>query len=425
MIITRYLKSLGYNLISDEFYQKISVWLSWYCGKVASFHNYFQYNGKKSIPRSRATLGMAKHVCEQWANLLLNEKVSLSFENPDAEAAVYSVLDKNNFFMRANRLIELTFALGTGAFVEYTDESGLQIDYIRADMIFPLKWENGRIIECAFAGEKYFGGDKCYYINMHVLENGYYKIINRLISADGRELALPEGLADTVYTKSTKPFFQIIMPNIINNTDLDNPMGISVFANSIDVLKGIDLVYDSYQNEFRLGKKRILVPAGMAQIHNFGGASAPVFDDNDTEFYAMSDKSLTDLREINMSLRHEPHEKALQKNLDMLTAKCGLGGSERFRYANYSVKTATEVISEKSELYQNIRKHELPLKSALSELAEIIMFAGNIPPCRISVHFDDSIIEDTGTVADRALSEFKEGLISKDEYMNRVYGKVK
>ncbi len=421
MLITNYLRKNGFNPVGDDFYGKINMWLSWYCGKVASFHNYFQYNGKKSIPRSRATLGMAKQVCEHWANLLMNEKVEISLDNPQAETVLRRVLANNNFYVRANRLVELTFALGSGAFVEYLSDGNVQIDYIRADMIFPLKWENGKIIDCAFASEKFIDGKKYFYINLHLLENGYYKIINRLLTAEGQEAALPDDVQEVCYTKSRKPFFQIIMPNIINNIDLDNPLGISVFANSIDVLKGIDLVYDSYQNEFRLGKKRILVPAGMAQIHNLGGAMTPVFDDNDTEFYAMSDKSLTDLREINMSLRHEPHEKALQKNLDMLASKCGLGGSERFRYASYSVKTATEVISEKSELYQNIKKHELLLRSSITGLAEAVLFLSNLPSCEILISFDDSIIEDTGTVADRALSEFKEGIIDKDEYIKRVY----
>ncbi len=422
MLITNYLRELGFTPVSDDFYSKINMWLSWYCGKVASFHNYFQYNGKKTIPRSRATLGMAKQVCEHWANLLMNERVTLSLENDEAESVVNSVLESNNFHVRANRLIELSFALGSGAFVEYLSDGEVQLDYIRADMIFPLRWDNGKIIDCAFAGEKYLGGKKYTYINLHLLENGYYKILNRLIDEDGREAPLPDNLEETVYTKSRKPFFQIIMPNIINNIDLDNPMGISVFANAIDVLKGIDLVYDSYQNEFRLGKKRILVPAGMAQIQNLGGAMTPMFDDNDTEFYAMSDKSLTDLREINMSLRHEPHEKALQKNLDMLSSKCGLGGSERFRYSNYSVKTATEVISEKSELYQNIKKHELLLRNAVCDLAAAILHLKGLPPCGISVAFDDSIIEDTGTIAARAMAEFKEGIIDKEEYLKVVYG---
>ena len=66
-----------------------------------------------------------------------------------------------------------------------------------------------------------------------------------------------------------------------------SPSGISVFANAIDQLEGADLVYDSYCNEFRLGKKRIIVPMSMARAQmESDGTVIPVFDDRDVEFYA-------------------------------------------------------------------------------------------------------------------------------------------
>jgi len=55
--------------------------------------------------------------------------------------------------------------------------------------------------------------------------------------------------------------------NIANNMDLDSPMGIAVFANAIDQLKGIDITYDSYVNEFILGKKRIFVAPEMLSLN--------------------------------------------------------------------------------------------------------------------------------------------------------------
>ncbi len=70
------LRKLGFETVDLGFGEQISEWLQWYKGKVAKFHSYSQYNGKKKVRRERATLGMAKKVCEDWANLLLNEKVS-------------------------------------------------------------------------------------------------------------------------------------------------------------------------------------------------------------------------------------------------------------------------------------------------------------------------------------------------------------
>ena len=426
--IKKYLNSAGYTTVPDKCYENIQTWLSWYCGKVNSFHTYNQYNGKANVKRSRASLGMAKCVCEDWANLLMNEHVSVNVCRKKADTFLKNVFDNNNFYVRANRLIELCFATGTGAFVEYLSDGKIKIDYIRADMIFPLSWENGEITQCAFASRKVIDGKECIYLNMHIKRGETYTVINKLFEIKNDTLcltSLPVSIAEETDTKSTKPLFQIIMPNIVNNACLDSPMGISVFAGAIDILKGIDLVYDSYQNEFRLGKKRILVPASMAQIQNGASGIMPVFDDNDTEFYAMADRSLNELKEIDMSLRAEPHELALQRNLDLLSQRCGLG-SGRYNSQNATApKTATEVISEKSDLYVNICKNELILKRALTELAKSILFLGGFKEnYDVSVHFDDSIIEDSGAKADRAIEEFKNGIISKQEYLVRVYGKV-
>ncbi len=419
--VRSYLKNEGYNVIDDSFYNHISKWLGWYQGKVSSFHDYTQYNGKSIVARSRATLSMAKKVCEDWANLIMNERTQIRVGDDRAQEFLDGVLRKNDFMMRANRLTEICFAMGTGAFVEYKSGDDIVIDYIRADMIFPLAWDNGRITQCAFASEKIVDGQECVYINLHILDGSEYKVVNKLFKSEYAsitEIQLPEGI-EPEFLAGEEPLFQIIMPNIVNNIDLDNPMGISVFADSIDILKGIDLVYDSYQNEFRLGKKRIIVPAGMAQIASNSGFN-PIFDDNDTEFYAMTDKSLTDLREINMELRAQPHEMALQKNLNLLAAKCGLG-NDRYLCDKSNIKTATEVISEKSELYQNLKKHELVFEKALYDMVCGVLSLGGFDCRDISVNFDDSIIEDTSAIADRAMDELKNGIIDKKQYLMRVY----
>lgn len=419
-----YLKGRGYILPKEENYQNVQNWLEWYRGKVKSFHSYSQYNGKKHVMRERFSLSLAKKVCEDWANLLINEKMDIRISDEKIQAEINKILAENKFRERANALTEIAFALGTGAFVEYIENGKVCIDYIRADMIYPLSWENGDITECAFAGEKVVDGKKCIYLNMHLLQDGKYRIENHLFDITNyvpREIELPEGIDGVYYTNSSVPMFQIIKPNIVNNADLDSPMGISVFANSLDVLKGIDLVYDSYENEFRLGKKRIIIPTGMAQFLDDENGIRPVFDDNDTEFYALKETDhFTDIKEINMDLRSSEHEMALTRNLSLLSAKCGLG-SDRYSYEKSSLKTATEVISEKSELYQNLKKNEIIMEGAVMGAVRAVMGLLGCGDAEVSVSFDDSIIEDTESIAKRAMEEFKLGIIDSAEYFMRVY----
>lgn len=158
--ITRYLKERGYSCVEDEWYSRIAQWQQWYRGKVPAFHSYRQYNGKTRVRRERRSLGMAKTIAEDWANLALNEKVEITVGRKAAEKRILQVLDRNGFRTRANQLIEQVFALGTGAFVAYSERGETRIDYIRAGMVYPLRWEGGRVLECAFASERTAGREK-------------------------------------------------------------------------------------------------------------------------------------------------------------------------------------------------------------------------------------------------------------------------
>lgn len=425
--ITQYLSREGYNVVSDSYYSKIDLWLNWYKGKVWQFHNYKQYNGSKTINRTRKSLGMAKRICEDWANLELNEKVDIVVDDEASHELVQDVLMVNNFRVRGNQLLELSYALGTGAFVEYLEDNKVYIDYIRAGMIYPLNWDNGEITECAFASERVQGKQKLIYLNIHELgDRGTYIVKNRMFTRNGNTLSpteLPEGMAEEYNTGSYAPMFQIIKPNIVNNVDLDCPMGISVYANALDQLEGLDLVYDSYCNEFRLGKKRIMVPISLTQVQQVeAGLTKPLFDDNDTEFYAVDMESTEKPYEINMELRAEAHELAIKTSLNLLASKCGLG-NDRYNFEKGGIKTATEVISEKSDLFQNLKKHELILEKALIDMVKaILVLSGKNPDVEISVKFDDSIIEDTATKRKEFLQEISLGLRQRWEYRVEFLG---
>ncbi len=424
-MVRKTLEKMGLKPIPENLLMPVSLWKSWYEGKVSSFHEYRQFNGKRVLKRSRKSLCMAKKVCEDWADLILNEKVDILSGKNHIQEILDQTFFKNNFRVSANRLVELAFALGTAAFVEHKTPDGVVIDYASADMIYPISFQNGKITECAFASRMNLRGEMHTYINIHILENGKYVVLNKLIcDKTGKEVPLPEGVAPVFYTGSNIPLFQIISPNIANNLCPESPMGISVFANAIDILEGIDLVFDSYQNEFRLGKKRIVVPLSMAKIEmEQQGDILPVFDDNDTEFYAFSGADPEDfsIKEINMEIRADAHETGLQRNIDLLSDSCGFG-SRKYNYSSGNIKTATQIVSEQSDMFRNLKKHELLAERAIRELIRAVLYlSGEDPDEEIIVNFDDSVIEDSETVSERALAEKQAGIIDGAEYLSRVY----
>lgn len=419
--VKAYLLKREFNVASDDTYNHIDEWLDWYQNDVEKFHKYSVYNGVVMTKQDRYKLGMAKTVSEDWANLLLNEKVAIHAGGYDARLT--EILRANNFQTRANQLLELSFALGTGAFVEYKNAEGdVVIDYIRADMIYPLAWDNGDVTECAFGTPKVVDGKKVIYIQIHRFgrseeEKGdEYYIENRYIDQEsGEEIDAPEDIVEIVGTESVEPLFQLVTPNICNNIDLDSPLGISIYANALDEVKGCDLIYDSYMNEYVLGRKRIMVPLSQAKRQmEADGVTNPVFDPNDTVYYILPEdrNGENKLTEVDMTIRASDHELGMQRTLDMLSFKCGMGAG-RYKFEQGGVKTATEVISDKSDLYQNRQKHCIIISAAIINLIRAVSFLDQGGVVDATVDFDDSIIEDSNTIIDKNIKLVGAGLRSK------------
>ena len=445
MNIFEKLKELGFDTVPKEFYeQSVEAWQSWYKGKVDSFHKYKCYNGHDFVKVERYSCGMAKKVCEDWANLLMNEKVHITLEGKKEQDFFDKVTKENNFAVKANETQEKKAALGTAAYVfSVTDvpvdeETGalagtgkdIKIDYVNGKKIIPLSWDNGVIKDCAFAVEKTIKGKEYVYMQVHhIVEGGNYDIENYLYKKDNDslsdiELHDVEGfekMPPTIHTGSSKRQFVIDRMNIANNTsDGDNPLGVSVFANAIDQLKAVDVVYDAYITEFILGKKRIMVKPSVTQ--NLDGE--PAFDNNDVVFYVLpedaKDESL--IHEINMSLRTSEFNTGMQDALNVLSAKCGFG-ENHYRFNQGSISTATQVISENSTLFRTIKKHEIILEQVLIEIARIILRLGNTylnaglnEEVEISVDFDDSIIEDKATEFQRDMTMLSAGILNLYEF---------
>ena len=416
--IITFLQKKGYLTVDSDFYSKIDEWIDWYKCNIDDFHKSSFFNGVCEVENNVAQLGMAKTVCENWANLLLNEKVEIRQTSESCQKIVDEVLKRNNFRLRANQLIETSFAYGTGAFVEFIKDGKTAIDYVNADKIFPLKWENGEIIECAFGSVVVVNAKKMFFVNIHtkpkdtyVVENYYFEMIKDEIiinQVDGVE---------NWDTKSYKPMFQIIKPSIVNNYDDSCPLGISVYANALDVLKGIDLAFDSFVNEFPTGRRMVFLKSQLFGYDKDGKELNVISrKENILRWLPDNDDNGKELvKDFSPDLRADAHIAGIQGMLNLLSQKCGFG-SNYFEFTKSGVKTATEVISEDSDLYDNLKKHELALEGSIKDLMEAILFIEGACACETTIDFDDSIIEDTDNLKKQALIEYNAGLIDKVEY---------
>lgn len=437
------LTELGYATISEAFYGKVNEWKSWYQGNVKGFHNYRVRNGESMVNCKRYSLGMGKKLCEDWANLLMNEKVQITLEGNKEQEFIDRILTENNFTVKANEMQEMKSALGTVAYIPRVvgqevnesgeivpgNASGIVLDYVTIENIYPLAWQNGYISECAFSSVVTRGGRDYLYLQIHRKEDGgEYVIENRIYRYDNEQLADEaltnvkgfERIPPVVHTGSDKRQFVIDRPNIANNFNYLLPTGISVYANAIDVMQGVDIAYDSYVNEFKLGKKRIMVKPAAAKYLD----GEPVFDSSDVAFYVLPE-DVNDgavITPIDMTLRTAEHNTGIQDQLNILSSKCGFGETY-YRFSGDSIATATQVISENSTMFRTIKKMEIVLEQALVELCRILLRLGNTAmgaglneDVEIRIDFDDSIIEDKQTDFSRDMQLLQAGIMNDWEF---------
>ena len=440
MTLKDFFKSIGYNIdIYFSNQDQIKNYISWYYGIVENFHRYYIFNGDRKIFKNRYSLHFPKRICEAFADLICNEKTLIHLSSENSSKILDDILDQNHFYLKLNQSVEKAFALGFGAFILSFDKNKINIQFITCDKIIPLRYDNNDIYECAFINDSYdFNGDFVRFIQIHHKdENGFYIIDNYKFSVSNNDELIPfdedkyYDIPRHIETHSELPWFCIIKPNSVNNLDINSPFGLPIYFNCIDIIKGIDIVYDSLVNEIQNGRKRLFVTSDALKVSS-KGCLKNAFDPNDVVFYLLDSNNEQDknkyVQEVNGQLRIEELRLALQTNLEVLSNKLGFGKNyfELGEYDRYNIKTATEVISSNSDLYRTVHKHEILIESSLKKLIKSIQFISksifniNIDG-EIFIDFDDSIIESDESKREQDRKDVEMGVMSLAEYRSIWY----
>lgn len=446
--VIKYLnKEKDYKLGSD-YYEVIARWLDWWKGFYAPFHKFTERLASKTYKeRELYSLKMAKKVCEDWASMLLNEDTIITVGDDSGQELIDQVLEDTEFVQRGNELVEKAFASGTGAFVlrlegalvkssgaiEHSAETKIRMEYLPADYILPLTVKRGKIIDVAFASEVLRGGKKYVYLETHILERGSYTITNRYFVLKGGQLKeepTPDDVIEVMTTGSDIPWFAIIKPNISNNVS-NTPMGVSVFANAIDQLKGVDLAYNNFNKDFKLGGKKVFLSDDLVMKDTEGQTITP--DDVAQQLFSVVGNSMLDsdkkpIVEHNPDLRVEDNVKGVQAQLDLLSFRCGMG-TKYYQFTGGKIVTATEYTGERQDLAKNVHKHNKVLHSAIRDLCRAILYIGTEvlgqevdQDAEIKIEFDDSFIRDSEAERAQDMQDVRDGVMAKWEYRAKWYG---
>ena len=420
-------------------------------------------------------MNTAKAICAEMAGLVWGEECAVNVsingrestdENPDPlNEFVQGVLRCNAFREKMQESIEEGLALGGSALKVWAeakhDENGneipetrkIMIGYAMADQFVPVSWDNAHVSECVFVSRIAKGGFYYTRLEWHRWNGLTYVITNELYRAEIQKGKNGEDSQDILGVRYPlaeiypyldeeteipveESLFTYWRTPIANNLDDNSPLGMSIYGNSLETLHALDICFDSFVREFRLGKKRIIVPARAVRMvaDPQTGRMCRYFDSNDETYEALASDSPEDLKisDNSVELRVEEHIGAINAFLSILCQQVGFSAGTFTFDQHTGLKTATEVVSENSKTYKTIKTVQNQIRPAIEHLVRNIIDVAVLygmdyegkpiesliaPGYNVNVTFDDGVTQDRQTNINEGVMLVGAGLLSKYTFM--------
>lgn len=466
----------------SQFYNVgIFVWKMLYRGFYKPWHlihapTIANPKGERELYR----LNASKAVCAELASLVWGEECEINVttdgrdstdENPDPLGEfIRDVLTRNAFGEKMQELTEQALALGGAAVKvwhevrrdsegrEVPDSGVVRLGYCMADQFVPTAWDNAKVTEGVFISRT--AKDGYYYTRLewHTWDGMTYTIKNELFRSEMQKGAngdsqdilgvryplaevFPYLEPETVIPVGESLFSYFRTP-VANNIDDNSPLGVSVYANAMETLHALDICYDSFVREFRLGKKRIIVPARAVRtvIDPDTGQIRRYFDATDETYEALASDDPNDLKiqDNSVELRVEEHVAALNAFLSILCLQIGFSANTFSFDEHGGLKTATEVVSENSKTYKTIKTVQNQLRPAIEHMVKNIIDVAALYDVdwdgqsvkaladggyHVNIVFDDGVTQDRQTNINEGVMLVGAGLLSKYTFLtDRKYG---
>ena len=456
----------GVPAFNQFYYFGIFIWKYLYKGFYAPWHRILAPTIEN--PRNRRDLermDTAKAICAELAGLVWSEQcevhVSQETEEQLLDEFVHDVLVENGFWTKMQEHIEQVLALGGGAikawYEERRDSKGniipdsgrIRLGFCMADQFIPTAWDNSQVTDGVFISREAKDGYYFTRLEWHKWDGLTYYISNEAFRSEftpnqgtesqdilGFRYPLDEVWPflneNTELHGLTTSLFAYYRTAVANNIDDNSPLGVSIYANALSTLKALDICYDSFIREFRLGKKRIIVPAQCIRTVTdpITNERRRFFDATDEAYEALStdDPSSLKIQDNSVELRIDEHERAINAFLSILCLQVGFSAGTFTFDRSTGLKTATEVISENSKTYKTIKAQQLQLKMAIAKIVDAIIEIAQLYDIKwkgysisqlakyeweTKVVFDDSILQDRQTNINEGILLVNNGLMSK------------
>ena len=374
---------------------------------------------------------LAAAIASEIARLVTLESKSEISGSPRAE---YLQKSYKQALKGLRRYVEYGCAKGGLVFKPYVTEQGLNVQYIQADSFFPVSFDSsGAITRCVFAEQIKKGQSIYTRLEDHELINGTLRITNRAYKSSysvslGSEIpvqSVPEWNKleyEVVFSNVEKLPFGYFKVPIANTEDSDSPLGCSVYARAIELIKEADHRYSQISWEYEAKEAAIHIAESMLKDDPNDKIKkvAPAHKERlyrPVEYNGgATDKPLIEV--FSPDIRAESLFKGFNELLRLIEFNCSLAYGTLSDPQNVD-KTAEEIKASKQRSYTMVSDTQMALQDALNDLVKAMDFYCSVydlcPQGKYDISFtwDDSIVVDAEKEMLQDMQQVREGLLPK------------
>lgn len=384
----------------------------------------------------------------ELGSVIANEVARLTTIEFKSEITGNDFLQKQyeNVLDDLRRYVEYACAKGGLVFKPYIDGNTIAVDYVQADRFFPTAYNSkGEVTAAVFVEQKRIGKKLFTRLEYHVLNGTDYTITNTaycnnnawggndnlyelgqqvpLDSVDEWATLNPE----TTLGNIEKPLFSYFRIPQANNIDSNSPLGVSVYARAIDLIKEADKQYSRILWEYEGSELAINASVDCFKLDELGN---PILPKGRERLYRAVEYGVGEfnkaLETFSPAIRDSSLFNGLNNLLKRIEFNCNLS------YGTISDpesvdKTATEIISSKQRMYSSIKDIQRALENALNDLIYAMSVLGQLNSLcnmnyEVSYNWDDSIIVNKEKKLESMRADVAAGILRPELYIAEQYG---
>ncbi len=386
----------------------------------------------KSMYEDRSGLHLPAAISFEMARMVTIELQSKVTGSKRAE-----FLDKSYQEVICNIRTPVEYGCAKGGMVmkPYVQNGEIKVDFIQGDSFFPTDFdESGNILGAVFVQAMAKNGEFYTRLEWHRMTSAGYEVLNKAFKSKspdtlGREVALDDvaewqDMAEKlVISNVSRPLFGYFKPAAANSVDPTSPIGVSVFANAVNLIEDANRQYERFLWEFESGERALIANSMAFKRDRDGRLKLP-----DRRLYRTLDVEDVDFfREWSPQLRGEEIADGLDKIYRQIEFNCGLAYGTLSNMENYD-RTAEEIRNSKQRSYSTISDNQKALKTALIDMVyamDIWCTLYKLAPMgeySISFEFDDSIAADRKTEFEEKRLLVNDGIMTPWEFRMWYFG---